>query len=1647
MKNPVKLILPMLLLLATHISAQPKLNFPDGQAEFITYINDALVKTQKQELVKLAEVFKNVWDGSGLNGSQKDKIIAVSKKLVSAKAALNPTYSMFYNAVIHAINEQKANPTQINDFLNVCEKAAGMKNLKDINLFLERSQSFMLNRAIYTSKTSRCYAFGEFKFDFLDKPDEALAKQLSAAPTETDSIPLQASDLTGPIIRLSNSNLILSSSNDSTGVKGTNGVFLLVKNRFMGKGGKFDWASVELDPNQVYAQLDSYSFDVSKGIFSAKNVEMHYTPLFSQVIKGDLEFVSRPRKNIYTALYPKFVSAENNIPINNFGKDLSYRGGFSLEGRNIFSSSRNSQGISVFQAVSDEKDDEGKLTGHKKRAFRVAAKRFAITDSLISSNSVRFALYLGENDSLYHANMQFKFLRGKNELQMIRDRNTAAGSTPFINSFHKFYIDADVVRYDLVKDSMDVYMLSGAQDLRPAVFESFDFFDQDRYTQMRGFNDFHPLKMLVQYAQKEGITSFPVRSVAEAYKKNEGTLRNIALELRSKGYIDYDDETGVISLGPRANKNDSTDLFLKIVSKVNSKNANALDKKLYDNYDHDNYRIESVVSGGPNASLNRGVKNEMIIRGIKSFPISEQLNVNIIPDEKLKRIKIFGGRNFFLEKGEITVGNFRFIGRDFFLLYDEFNLEMPVIDKILFAIQDTTTDEKEWRQYGGEIEFKPGRMIINDILNKSGRKKGTIRDTEDSYEAFPKLSIPEGGTVYFHNDFRQKFAYDSSRAQFVLNEIDMDSLTSKVPIFPGVFKSNIFPEFKEILRPMTYPDSTMGFIHKAPKAGYPLYPNHEKIKKAQVVFNRDLVMSSMGLASGGEITYLTTTLKAPEFIFMPDSVLADNIDFNIKPGKAGGGEFADAFGKTAQLRWLATEDRMLITNKSEMEKLEASRTSLAKGAFEQRYKEKLFSLYGAANPITLRGNLTVTSEGLKGEGNLVRKDFTLLSVSEDPFEFGVTQFAGKNVEFRINSKPRNPYEFDRGDFYVNNKAVLLGNFVDVDIDLGASKTRIHPDEEFSDFTSLALPYAEYRSSIKDATWDMGKQTIDMVGDTTTFFTSTIFGSEDFNAENLNFRAQKAFYDIPNLTMLLQGIPNINSADASIVPKDGKAIILKDAEMQELKEARVLIDTLSRYHRLFNGNIKINSRLDFEGDATYQFVNVKKDTFNVKFDKFELLPLDQIDGEKKGREKRSGTASVKGKKRRGAAVPRSTFAQGTVNEEDKFYITSRILYKGAVKMYATRKDLSLDGFIKLDLTSRTDFNNWIPYKSDKGDAVSLELDKQVKIDQDVVTSGLHFAEGTSDLYTTFMSPKHSDKDLDIFLASGTLDYNPSINEFKIAPKEKRDGTSFVGNQLIFDDSKSEVFVEGSFNIMDAAASAYIKTPGSGRVNTKNKEVTLDLFLPFNLPIQYKSVVQMHNIILPKLPEKSFQFTKGDPLGNKVAELVGDKAFQKYMQESAGKPTALWLAGSEVKKPLVFSTVKMKWSDEFKTFHSIDSLHLLSMEEKTFDANIPGYIEFRKNSGGDGFTVFIQPTEEVWYFFELEGGVFSALSSDEPFNQGVVGKGVQLAGIDKKDAFTAKFKEIYGAKEIPEVKKKEVATEEKKPEEKKDKKDEKKEGDGF
>ncbi|WP_299456740.1 hypothetical protein [uncultured Microscilla sp.] len=1699
-------LLVVFLLGISFISKAQRYKFPKEEEKFIGFVAKELKKAKAEYSKRVGEAFSSIWNGTAamagakLTASQKQKIIAISKKMARKRFMMNREYTKFYGMLANGITTHHI-ASSLDDILEVTEKVVSKLGTREISVYFKNLHTFFIyqKQGVYTLYGTRFNSLlgmdGKFSISFVanDTQSEAITKKyMDVSSADTDPAYIK-----GAIIELTNINLVFKTPFDSLAVRKTDGAFMITKSRFLGNGGTFDWESLNLDPTKVYCKLGYYNMNVARPILKSRDVSFYYLSLFKTPLKGDFEFQSQRRRNNYVANFPRFISTKNDITMPNIGGDLAVKGAFTLIGNRVYSSAARNGDLARFWGKKKIPDSD-----EEEVSFLALAKKFQIfhdgavkdksiyrknlgADSLstLRARQAVLSMYLGL-DSLYHPKLGVRYSKEKHQIDFIRDRSHR--HVPFLNNHHRFFIHADIMQFDVEKDTMDFYMLGG-QGIRPASFESFDFHNQERYTRMIGTFPFHPLKLFTAYAKRNAqvatdedgneIKYFYIKDITEYSGRSEGTMKAVANFLHEKGYINYNDVTGKIVLGYRIQHNTTTDAFLKSVDRIKKGHNNARDSTNYVQYDHDNMFIVSLMDTKdtsnsreirinkkdtsytvkvsrnaeriPNASLHR-TNREMLIRGIETFPVSDSLNVNIKPYNK--QVKVYANRAVQMEHGEITVGNFRFIGKEFFFLYETFTLEMPRIDSVLFVLKDTIS--KEESEYGSEIRFGAGTMQINDAKNKSGRKKGKIFEGMNegkTYEQFPQLSIPEGGVVYFRTDYRKNFAYDSTTVFEIDKPLEMDSLTSKVPSFKGVFKSKMFPDIKEQMIPL--PDKKLGFRHKPPPGGYPLYPEHDKVKNVHIKFNSDLTMTAEGLYGGGVIKYLTTTVSSPEFFFMPDSTTSENSNFTVGKGKMNGAEFANAQGKTAQLNWVVTADSMVFNNSRELEK---AGEILSKKDFKQKYREKLFKVYDNNDAIALRGDIIVKSSGLYAAGEAIRRDFRIISF-EEPFKFNINSFKGYKNNIEINSEQRDPFEYN-ASFYTDSPALLQGNFVDVDFDLMKGEAVIKPYPEYADiedYYPFVFPYAQYKTSIKEALWSLKDETIAMKGDSTSTFTSTIFGGGEINDErDLTFNATNAFYDIKNLSMQLDGIPYIVSADAKIYPNEGKATVLKNAEMQTLKEARLVIDTLNGYHRLFDGEINIRSRMEFAGQATYQFINVIKDTFNIKFDEFKLTDADEIKGvnpaEKKLAEQR---------RKKGQIVPKHTISQGKVTEDDKFYLTTRILYKGNVKMYADRKPLELDGFIKLDLKSRRDLDNWLPYKSDKGDSVVLDIKKRIKVGKGVyLTSGLHFTHDGDDLYTTFLSPSLHKDDIEVFLAFGNLSYNPAINEFKIEPKEKTERKSFAGNTLIFDDSKSTVYMEGKFGIMDKHNSKYLNSSGAAHIDMRDSTFRLDMFTTVDLPIPPKAMAAMAKNVETVKEINRRGLNQSDTLFYRVAELVGDKDIKHYLSKAAkvSEPLPFSQISKTLQKPIVLSEVPLKWSKEYHTFHSHGKIGLMSILDKEFNTEVDGFFEIRKNPNGDAFSIYLQVSPSVWYFIDLDQDQLMLLSSDEAFNAeiearakpGGKGKfGMELAEIDQKEGFLQKFQEVYGQSinQSEEVKKEEKKDDDKKKGDDKKKSDDKKKGD--
>jgi hypothetical protein len=875
-----------------------------------------------------------------------------------------------------------------------------------------------------------------------------------------------------------------------------------------------------------------------------------------------------------------------------------------------------------------------------------------------------------------------------------------------------------------------------------------------------------------------------------------------------------------------------------------------------------------------------------------------------------------------------------------------------------------------------------GTLYINMPDNKSGRVK---------YSHFPHLDASAGGAIYFDRKDVLNGAYDRS-VFFIVPPFKLDSLNDADPAsinFDGTFVSNgMFPNFKEKLH--TMPDKSLGFTHAVPPDGYNLYKGEGK-------FYGGISMDNAGIRAAGKIDYLAASVESNDFLFYPDSVITKGKVGEIKDKQFGNVNFPQVTFTDYQMKWFPKQDKFRVRNLKEP-----------------------FSLYNKT--ATLSGNLTVSKKGVTGIGKISTRGSEVVS---SYLNFSSDNFGARHAKFEV--KTGNP-----------DKPALAGNDVRVKFNLDQNYATISPEVEGA--AAIDFPYAQFKTSITEARWDLNTQKITMVKAPDVPIENSYFYTTRKDLDSLRFNAEKAEYDIQLQKLTVKGIPYIIVADAKITPENNEVIILENAKIGQLKNTIIVLDTLNGYHRLTKGVVDINSRKSFSGYATYQYVNAANDTFAIKMSDFHL---EAISEESK-------------KKRSKVVAAMQTVSEATVTDQDKILITPRIYYKGGMVMYATRPALQLKGYIKLDLKKIKNYDTWLAYNQ-SGDEkdIFLNFDEAISEAGRKAQAGLHFASDNS-LYITFVYDKKDDNDDDFFKPSGSLHFDKESNEFRVEDRQKASGEKLEGKVFNYNEDKQEVHFEGPVNFFKGSKDFNLTASalGSGNLETNEIKVNALIMADMNVP---QAAYQMMAVNLQEVIKNE---GAGDGLGDqtellyKVANIVGEKIARDYEKKSQQAYTSLGTI-AQLAAPITFANVNLKWSQKQKAFYSEGSIGVSNISKNDINGGFEGFMEIRKNEdGAPVFHVFFKASPESWYYFGYEDNRLMVHSSNQLFNDMIakktnaskakVGELVFIPGTDDEAlAWINKFRLNYYGLEAPYDLTSGTSAAKKKDE----KKEKKKEDDGF
>lgn len=909
---------------------------------------------------------------------------------------------------------------------------------------------------------------------------------------------------------ISEIDLTYSSFQDSNTVYSTLGKLYLKDTYFEGKGGIVNWSKLGLPQDDVYVELKDYGASLNRAVLYADSVEFTNKEYFSHKLQGSFEDRCRDKNAKQRQLYPMFVSYQKEEIIKNLYPDVDYVGGFTQQGGTILGT-----GDVVTPA-------QLRFYKNGKIFVRASAVEHPFSRDGIITKDCQVTIYTN-NDSIFHPSTKMNFNKSTRQL-FFSDYKEGISASPWVDSYHCVDIYTEAVYANLDDLNIEFRAIKGPKRDAFAVIESNNYFSEDKWSELQGIESVNPLYRVKQFTDAYNKDEFTVKQFANFIKLDEVQAKMMLMNLALNGFIIYESyrETAIVK----------QKLYDYILSKT---------KKI----DYDALRFVSATKGEANIVLNTS-NMELEMNGIKTFTLSDTHNVVIRP--KNGAIRMQKNRSFEFD-GDIMAGLFTLSGMNCKFSYEDFSLDLPVVDSLNFFVhlfEDTT----KFVMIQTPIQKLQCKLLIDAPNNKSSRKK--LKD-------YPILSSLKESYVYYDYENIQNGVYKKEDFYYKVEPFEVKNLykfkTDSI-FFSGVFKSaGIFEDITQPLQVMK--DYSLGFKIEAPSAGMPVYGGKGQIYKS-------IDLSCNGLLATGYLDYLASRTHSKKFVFHPDSMFCQTDKFNTYSKGAVGASvaFADATTSVAKEKWYPKQDYMLVEQKKEP-----------------------FDMYSSQAYHT--GTLIVSPKGLVGQGHTKSEELVVYS---DYIRFGQKSYVADTSNIKISA--------------LDGKSIAFqSDNVKSTVDFTEQKGFFKSNEGVK---KNDLPYLQYACYIDQFEWGMQSKLLGLVdteapklGD---FASKPIkeavdlphpgakFVSQHPNQGGFSFNSPRALLDLNKNKLFTEDVYVIKCADIAIRPSDGSITIHPGAQIDTLDDVIILANTQNKLHEIYQARIFIESAKLYSANGYIDYVD-------------------------------------------------------------------------------------------------------------------------------------------------------------------------------------------------------------------------------------------------------------------------------------------------------------------------------------------------------------------------------------------------------------------------------------------------------------------------
>jgi len=1067
-----------------------------------------------------------------------------------------------------------------------------------------------------------------------------------------------------------------------------------------------------------------------------------------------------------------------------------------------------------------------------------------------------------------------------------------ASQSPFTDSFHNVDMWFEQLTWKTEEPRLEIRAVPGSSTAE-ATFRSKTYFKKSVMDKFQGIATTNPLPQIRDFVVKGNANKRDFTIMQlAAYMKQNP--QDLRIEMLKFSFY------GLVSFDV---DNDNVVVKDKLFNYI-SNNMNRLDYDIIEFY-------SNVPSSTINASINL-LNYDMTIHGVSEILMSDSQNVVIYP--KNREIVLKKNRNYNFA-GRVKAGKFEFFGKEFSFDYDQFKVNLNNVDSLRM-----TVDSKDLDPFGKAVQV-PCKTVVEDIngdllIDHPGNKSGIFSANLAQY---PIFNSKKESFAYYDKKSIQKGVYGRDKFYFKLEPFSIDSLDnfSNAGLnFKGQLSSaGIFPDFKETL--VLQADYSLGFERAAPPGGFPMYGGKGK-------FNDKIKLSNEGLRGDGTIEYVTSVTTSKDFHFYPDSTNTLATSYVVKEVKGGKNEFPAVTSSKIYMHWMPHKDVM------------------------QTYdRDSTFNMYNGQT--RFHGRLDLTPQMLTGDGKI---------------DFGNAEMNAPLMKFK-----QNKFDSDTANFALKSEGFKELSFATDNV-----KAHIDFDSRTGDFASngkgsiVKFPINQYICYMDNFKWFMDKETIDINSGnkkpnpkvTDIAADLDLQGPEFISVhpkqDSLRFVAPSAKYDLRKHVIAAKEVVYINVADARIFPDSGNVTIEKEAYIRPLTNARILANTVTKHHKMYNANINIFARKSYSGSASYDYIDETKAKQTLYFSNVQVDTTAQ------------------------------TYAETTVPESAKFTLSPRFDFNGKVKLLASESFLIFDGVTRIQHSCDMVNKTWFQFKAQiDPNAIMIPISAD-PVDQNgkPIAVGVMSTTDSTHVYSAFVSRRKNKNDVEVLTADGFLIFDKNTGEYKVSNKEKLIERNLPGNFVSLHVNTCVLKGEGKMNLGADLGMVTITPVGTATHYLVPDSTAFDLMISTDFFFDDGLMDKIADAITAKTDLPSTDFSR--PVYEKgLRELIGKEKADKAISDVNlyGKIKKF---PDELKTTFLFTDVKMRWNQKTRSFVSSGKIGVGNINKNQLNKLLDGKIALERKKTGDVLHIYLQIEDGKWFYFEYNANshIMNAISSDDTWN---------------------------------------------------------------